>query len=76
MKEALKRLGAKILYIYIPRGYAGKLQVLDVGINHLFKLDIREQYESFMRGSARKNFSIQNNALGYWIMETNIYELL
>ncbi len=45
-------LGTKILYIY--QGYTGQLQVLDVGVNHPFKLYMGEQYESFMRGGARK----------------------
>ncbi len=52
IKETLRRLGTKILHI--PRGYTGRLQVLDVGVNHPFKLYMREQYESFMGGGAIK----------------------
>ncbi len=52
IKEALTRLGTKILYI--PRGYTGRLQVLDVGVNHPFKLYMREQNESFLGGGVRK----------------------
>ncbi len=50
-KEALGRLGIKILYI--PRGFTGQLQVLNVSVSHPFKFFIREQYESFTRGGSR-----------------------
>ncbi len=52
IKEALRRLDSKILNK--PRSYTSQLQVLDFGANHPFKLYMRKQYESFMKGGTRK----------------------
>lgn len=48
----------------IVAGYTGRLQVLDVGINKLFKGYVKEEYEIFMRVNlhgtkpSRRRFSI------------------
>ena len=39
---------------FIPGGYTGKLQVLDVGVNRPFKDFVREKYEQFMSQNDRK----------------------
>ncbi len=43
IKEALGKHGTK--FLYIPRGFTSRLQVLDVGVNKPFKQYMRQQFE-------------------------------
>ncbi len=52
IKEALGNHGTKVLYI--PRGFASRLQVLDVGVNKPFKHYMRQQFETFTLSNGQK----------------------
>ncbi len=49
--------------LYIPRGYTGQLQVLDVGVSHSFKTLHARAVREFRERRFKKRLSIAHNAM-------------
>ena len=45
----------------IPGGCTGKIQTLDVSVNHPFKLYIQEEFDAFMEDKTQHTFTAKGN---------------
>jgi transposase-like protein len=63
IRQKLEAMGTKVLII--PKGYTGKLQVLDVGINRPFKHYCRKEFQNFRL--ADSNAKPKHLDLARWI---------